>query len=126
MIIIVAADKLFARYDVLEAKLDSLIGVPKKRYKLAIGTYKTLDDMLKNYAKSKKITTISIRNKERDAYQKYRRICKECISLDEECVFVIFSSGRDQQVEDLRAIGINNNMAVHVVNYHNFKVQIEV
>ena len=126
MIIIVAADKLFARYDVLEAKLDSLIGVPKKRYKLAVGTYKALDDMLKNYAKSKKINTISVGNKERDLYQKYRKICKQCVCLDDECVFIIFSNGRDQQVEDVKSIGINNGIAVHIVNYNSFRVQVEV
>lgn len=126
MIIIIAADKLFARYDALEAKLDSLIGVPKKRYKLAVGTYKALDDMLKNYAKSKKINTISAGNKERDVYQKYRKICKRCVCLDDECVFVIFSNGRDQQVEDLKSIGINNGIAVHIVNYNSFRVQVEV
>ena len=126
MIIIVATDKLFASYDVFEAKIDSLIGVPKKKHKLAIGTYRGTDAMIKTYAKTHHIGTVPVGNDEKDAYQKYSKIVKQCAALDDECVFVIFAGSRDQAVEDLRAIGINNDVAVHIVNYRNFRVNVEV
>lgn len=122
MIIIVAADRLFASYDVFEAKINSFISVPKSKYKLAIGTYKGLDDMIKIYCRTHGIKKYPVGNKKTDVYQKYSEIIKKCVALDDDCVFVIFSNSRDQAVENLRAIGINNDVSVHIVNYREFKV----